>query len=76
MRDLRIGVLGRIAAGRGAGRVVEVVDDSERTGGYLIFTYADLDRSPEVFDSWLPSIVDVELFFDDNGWEVDWDKAS
>jgi hypothetical protein len=72
MRDLRIGTLGRIAAGREAGRVVEVVDDSRNTGGWLIFTYADLHRSPEVFDAWVGSIVDVELYFDDNGWQIEW----
>jgi len=75
MRDLRVGTLGKITAGVGAGRVVEVVDDARNTGGFLVFTYADFDRSPEVFDSWLPSIVDVELFFDDNGWEIDWAEA-
>jgi hypothetical protein len=34
--------------------------------------YADLDRSPEVFDDWVESIVDVDLAFEQNGWEVDW----
>ncbi|HXJ65387.1 MAG TPA: hypothetical protein VNN79_16650 [Actinomycetota bacterium] len=71
MRKLRIGVLGRIIAGEGTGRVVEVVDDAANTGGFLIFTYADEDRSPEVFDSWVESIVDVELFFDHREWVVD-----
>jgi hypothetical protein len=72
VRDLRLDTLGRITNGTEAGRVVEVVDDAENTGGFLIFTYADLNRSPEVFDSWVASIVDVELYFDDAGWEIDW----
>lgn len=72
MRDLRIGVLGRLTSGTEAGRIVEVVDDTTQTGGFLVFTYADTDRSPEVFDAWVPSIVDVELYFDDNCWEVEW----
>jgi hypothetical protein len=75
MTDVRVGTLGRITAGNEAGRVVEVVDDSRNTGGWLIFTYADLDRSPEVFDAWVESIVDVELYFDDRNWHVEWIEA-
>lgn len=71
-RDLRLSTLGKITAGDEAARVVEVIDDGQNTGGFLIFTYADAARSPEVFDVWLPSIVDVELYFDDRGWEVEW----
>ena len=65
-------MLGKITAGREAGRVVEVIDDAQHTGGFLIFTYADVERSPEVFDAWVESIVDVELYFDDNTWNVEW----
>jgi hypothetical protein len=72
MRDLRVATLGRISAGDEAGRVVEVIDDGANTGGFLIFTYADLDRSPEVFDAWVQSVVDVELYFDDRGWQIEW----
>jgi hypothetical protein len=76
MRELPVGVLGRITTGDESGRVVEVVDDSQNTGGFLIFTYADLARSPEAFDAWAPSIVDVELYFDDRSWEVEWVGAA
>jgi hypothetical protein len=75
MRKLPVDTIGNIVAGDELGRVVEVVDDSENTGGYLIFTYADLDRSPEVFDVWVESIVDAELYFDDHGWRVEWVEA-
>jgi hypothetical protein len=65
--------MGRIVAGKSqAGRTVEVVDDQNNTGGYLIFTYADVNRSPEVFDTWVQSFSDVEAYFDDLGWEVEW----
>jgi hypothetical protein len=72
LRDLRLGTLGKITAGQEAGRVVEVIDDFENSGGFLIFTYADMDRSPEVFDSWVQTIIDVDLYFDESGWEVEW----
>lgn len=53
MTDARIGVLGRIVEGDGRGRVVEVVDDADNAGGWLIFTYADVDRSDQDLDRWV-----------------------
>jgi hypothetical protein len=58
--------------GTEVGRIVEVIDDAENTGGFLIVTYANYDRGPEAFDAWVESIVDVELYFDERGWEVEW----
>ena len=72
MRDLRIGILGFIKSGEEAGRFVEVIDDAGNSGGFLIVTYKDEARSPEIFDSWVESITDVDLFFDENGWEIEW----
>jgi hypothetical protein len=72
MRELPIGRLGRITTGDELGRVVEIVDDSDRTGGFLIFTYADFDRSPEVFDGWVETFADVGSYFDESGWEIEW----
>ena len=31
-----------------------------------------MDRSPEVFDSWVETIIDVDPYFDGSGWEVEW----
>ena len=72
MRDIPFGTLGQIKSGEGVGRYVEVLDDAENTGGFLICTYADADRSPEAFDDWMESIADVEAFFDESGWIVEW----
>ena len=71
-RDLRVGTLGYIRAGDEAGRVVEVVDDWANTGGFLICTYTDVQRAPEAFDAWVESIVEVDLYFDDRCWEIEW----
>jgi hypothetical protein len=73
--DVQIGVLGRILEGTETGRVVEVIDDGPNTGGYLIFTYADMDRSPEVFDGWVESRPDVDRYFEESGWQIDWARA-
>lgn len=70
--EIPIGVLGHILSGKEAGRVVEVLDDSERTGGFLIFTYADEDRSPDVFDGWVETFGDVKRHFQESGWDIAW----
>lgn len=70
--EVPIGRLGRILAGPETGRTIEVVDDSEATGGFLIFTYADFDRSPEIFDVWVETYSDVLACFKETGWQVEW----
>jgi hypothetical protein len=64
MTDVRIGVLGRIVEGDGRGRVVEVIDDAEDAGGWLIFTYADVDRSDPDLARWAASwdLEDVDSY--------------
>lgn len=72
MRDLRVGVLGRIVAGDDVGRYVEVLDDTSSSGGFLILTYDHSDRSGNAYDSWVESIVDADLYFEESGWDVEW----
>jgi len=72
MSELRIGVLGRLLAGDHAGWFVEVVDDASSTGGLLILTHENLDRSGMGFDSWVESITDAERYFAQSGWNVEW----
>ena len=64
--------LGCITSGQEVGRFVEVLDDSENTGGFLIFTYQDAQRSPEVFDAWVETWPDVGSYFREAEWEVEW----
>ncbi len=64
--------LGRILAGQEAGRYVEVLDDTRNSGGFLIFTYADAGRSPEVFDAWVETLADIETYFLESSWEIEW----
>ncbi|MBW3084955.1 hypothetical protein KEM60_01146 [Austwickia sp. TVS 96-490-7B] len=76
MSELRVGVLGRIVAGEDFGRFVEVVDDADTSGGFLILTYDNVDRPGDAYDSWVESIIDVEPYFAECGWEVEWlDRA-
>lgn len=68
----RVGVLGRITAGEDAGWFVEVVDDAAATGGFLILVHDAADRSGVGYDSWVGSIGDVERYFSESGWVVEW----
>jgi hypothetical protein len=70
--DPPLSTVGEILGGKEAGRFVEVLDDSARTGGYLIFTYADAQRSPEVFDIWAETWDDVEQIFREASWRIAW----
>jgi hypothetical protein len=70
--DIPLSTLGRITQGKEAGRVVEVLDDRHNTGGFLIFTYADEERSPEVFDCWVETHKDIDVFFQESDWKVNW----
>ena len=72
MSDIRLGLLGQILTGREVGRIVEVVDDSDNTGGFLIFTYADEHRSPEVFDAWVSTLAEVDSYFRESNWTIRW----
>lgn len=72
MREIRLGTVGEIVTGVEAGRFVEVLDDWSGSGGFLIFTYENRDRSGETFDSWVENIIDVERYFDESGWEIAW----
>jgi len=70
--EIPLNTIGLIIDGEAAGRFVEVVDDSWNTGGYLIFTHADHERSPEVFDGWAETFDDVHKYFSESNWRVEW----
>jgi len=76
MLEIRLKTVGKIVAGEDKGRFVEVLDDSHESGGFLIFTYDSLDRSGDVYDHWVESIVDVDLFFEELAWRIDWQAGS
>lgn len=72
MRELKIGVVGRIVSGIDADQYLEIIDDYDVSGGYLILTYENRDRSGEGYDAWVETIINVDLFFEESGWEVEW----
>lgn len=72
MSKIKIGALGRIVAGVDAGRFVEIVDDADSTGGFLILSHENADRSGNGFDDWVESMMGLEVYFAEAGWEIEW----
>jgi hypothetical protein len=69
-----IGQKGRIIKGENAGNYVKVVDDSEATGGFLIFISEFPDMN-SVHDSWVIDKVALAEYFDESDWVIEWLSA-
>jgi len=66
---------GRITNSKHASHRVLVKDDSENSGGFLIFEWwegADGPNDNSAFDSWVASAVELEEFFRESEWQVEW----
>jgi hypothetical protein len=66
----KIGKSGRIRTGKYAGFSVRIQDDASNTGGYLILIQND--ASPEGYDDWVENLTDLEGFFRESGWDLEW----
>ena len=66
----KIGKKGRVRKGKHAGFFVRIDDDSQNTGGYLILTWHE---APAIgYDNWVENLVDLEQFFHEADWDVEW----
>jgi hypothetical protein len=61
---------GRIKSGENAGFFVRIPDDSTNTGGYLVLLWKE--DSPVGYDSSVETLADLEQFFRESAWEIDW----
>ena len=66
----KIGLVGSITSGNNAGYSVRIENDAKQTGGFLILGWSQ-DRL-NAFDYWVEKMADLEGFFDESGWEVEW----
>lgn len=71
MTNIPIGKLGRILAGEERGKYVKVLSDKESTGGFLILTGEGMELN-HGFDNWVKDEVDLEGYFQDSGWLIEW----
>lgn len=67
-----LGRSGRIISGDDAGWFVEVIDDTDSSGGFLILTHERLDQSGQGYDSWAESLDAVTSYFAESGWQIEW----
>ena len=54
---------------------VLVRDDSQNTGGFLVFEWWENSTGPNAngsFDSWVENMSSLEQFFAESGWVVEW----
>lgn len=69
--DIRVGQVGRIAAGDQRGWYLRVDDDAENTGGFLILTCRTPDMT-DCFDGWAENKQSLEQYFIESGWRILW----
>ena len=66
----KIGKLGKITTGELAGYFCRIEDDTANTGGFLILCW--LDGTDQGFDNWVECAADLDQFFEESGWNVQW----
>jgi hypothetical protein len=68
---IMIGKVGKIMAGDNKGGFVKIIDDHENTGGFLIFTSLS-QRFQDSYDNWVQNKLDLERFFQEANWSIEW----
>jgi hypothetical protein len=72
--EIPIGVVGKIVSlGDRVGWSVKVEHDAADTGGYFILEWMEGTRTG--FDSWVKEREDVDRFFAESGWVVEWSSC-
>jgi hypothetical protein len=68
----KIGKKGRIRSGDGehTGFFIRIKDDAQNAGGYLILLWED--TSPTGYDYWVETTKDLDQFFGESGWDIEW----
>ena len=62
----------RIVSGKYKGWFIWVKDDMADSGGYLVIQSLDVEFCGDGFDNWFISIEDVEKYFINNNWKLEW----
>ncbi len=74
-KPIKIGQVGRITLATDQaeiGHYVKVENDAENTGGFLILMASDAALRADGSDNWVETPGDLEAFFRESGWEVEW----
>ena len=68
-----IDIVGLILKGDDQGLYVKILDDGANTGGYLIITSPSISFD-EGYDDWVENFSDLEKYFGESNWEIEWLK--
>jgi hypothetical protein len=66
--------IGKILAGEDQGKFVKVMPDREQSGGFFILTSEHLSFK-SAFDNWVKDEADLNGFFLESRWLVEWQKS-
>ncbi|GAA3889068.1 hypothetical protein [Streptomyces sedi] len=69
----RIGIVGRIVAGRDLGSYVKVERMPGDPTAFYVFVGRDRAFRTDAGDYWVEDLPSVEEFFRESGWEVVWE---
>ena len=65
--------VGKILKGDDVGQFIRVEHDPDDTGGFYIYQSTIIDfSSSDTFDSWVETRDDLDSFFKESKWVIDW----
>jgi len=70
-----IGIEGQINNSEHPAHRVLVRDDSEQSGGFIVYEWWDRSNGPNrnaAFDSWVEDMASLNAFFGESSWHEDW----
>lgn len=70
-----INVVGNVLNSGKVAHRVRVAADADDTGGFVIYEWWDGSDGPNEhrgFDSWVENRDDLQQFFAESGWRIDW----
>ena len=75
MNDIRIGIVGIVTNGEYPNMRIRIEDDSENTGGFLIYQWWEGSNGPNAqnaFDDWVETKDTLGKYLAESGWVVEW----
>ena len=72
-KEIQIGLTGEIIEGENKGRYIQINEDNKLDGGLFLKIFSNLNTidSP-VFEDWFETYGQLENFFRQHGWKVNW----
>ena len=68
-----VGKIGKILDGVESGKFIQVLDDKDSTGGYLILISSSSDMKSG-HDDWVANLDELQKYFEESKWNVSWNS--